>query len=375
MIWKGLFSQTNNAAAPRKILILGTSNSIIRNGWVDGFRKGLPTADITNLSVGASPGVQFATALGLPLHQYDMVIFDSVVNDEVMGHLVGTAAFSRRLMFEILSSIAAHTRLVVLGFTSQTFFRNASGTYLERCAMSSTLGADFVGLREIILNHEPEIVSRHGALYRDVAHVAETIAFDFGLALAQALCRHKPARRRRTKDFQHLYKVVRPEDFAQDQPLIARKNSVVSARFRHIKPGYRLQLEPESLFLGFYFNALQTSCTLRLTLANGEIKDFLMSYMIKNDALQKKYVPLPDGIQAQSLEVVAKHSHDRLAYSTPQLPSGGEIKLELADLLYRTPDVPPMPNPVYAAPNDALHHLVHETFGRDLRKSLLESIT
>lgn len=65
-----------------EILILGTSNSILRKGWVAGLRDALPEAKIENLSVGASPGIQFALNIGIDFSSYDVVLLDSIPNDE-----------------------------------------------------------------------------------------------------------------------------------------------------------------------------------------------------------------------------------------------------------------------------------------------------
>lgn len=66
-----------------RILILGTSNSILYPGWSFGLRQALPNATIENMSIGASPGIQFNTKLETTIFsEYDFVFFDSIPNDQ-----------------------------------------------------------------------------------------------------------------------------------------------------------------------------------------------------------------------------------------------------------------------------------------------------
>ena len=64
------------------ILILGTSNSILKNGYVSGLKRALPNASWTSLSSGASPGIQFSKYAKMDFTSYDLVVLDSVPNDE-----------------------------------------------------------------------------------------------------------------------------------------------------------------------------------------------------------------------------------------------------------------------------------------------------
>ncbi len=143
-----------------KILILGTSNSILRNGWVSGLRRALPEADITNLSVGASPGTQFGLNMKSDLTSFDVVFFDSVVNDENFSAIVGTETFSNRIIFEIISTISTQTAAIVMGFSNERHLETHSSIYTQRRALAALCGAQFIGIHEMVAEIRAQIAAR-----------------------------------------------------------------------------------------------------------------------------------------------------------------------------------------------------------------------
>jgi hypothetical protein len=135
-----------------KILILGTSNSILVGGWVAGFKQAYPDAEVQNASIGASPGLQFAYWLDKSIEAYDLVIFDSIINDEYLLKYIGTKAYQDQLMFEILSTLASRTKLVVLGFSRRKHRTADSDEYKSRKIISKKVGAQFVGFHDMVVH-------------------------------------------------------------------------------------------------------------------------------------------------------------------------------------------------------------------------------
>src|SRR5262245_38840899 len=134
-----------------RILILGNSNSIMRTGYVFGMRRLLPhDAVIDNRSVGDSPGTQFAYYGRHDFAAYDVVIFDSIVCDEKW--LVDTAEyeFIRSFYFELFSTIASQTRLVVMGFFKGDLYGPRSELYCLQEDLSEVVGYDFVDTGTIV---------------------------------------------------------------------------------------------------------------------------------------------------------------------------------------------------------------------------------
>src|ERR1043165_9166147 len=100
-----------------KVLVLGNSNSIVPGGYIGGLLAQLPAGTtLTNRPIGHSPGTQFAHYGAMDFAAFDLVIFDSIANDEIFVEDVGGWEIMRDLYYELFSTIASQTRLVVVGF-------------------------------------------------------------------------------------------------------------------------------------------------------------------------------------------------------------------------------------------------------------------
>lgn len=321
-----------------KILILGTSNSILVGGWVAGLRAEFPKAKIRNASVGASPGIQFATWLNEPLDTYDFVIFDSVVNDENLIEGIGSRTYQDRLMFEILSTIAAKTRLVVLGFSNRRFRDKTSEEYRMRKIISENIGAQFVGFRDLAFAHRDDLVKLNGSLFRDGAHIAAEIANMLGRALAAALKQRVAWEDRKPQDFSEEYHSIPADEFGSTFPLIALSNSLMTANFRALALGDRLSFDSDSALLGFYINCHRTDCVLRLTKTDGRTFDMLIAYDRSKGLMRRQFIPLSNGPQIAECEVIVTSNFDCRAQLTLEsigLPEDPII--QFGDFLYRKP--------------------------------------
>lgn len=170
-----------------RILILGTSNSILGGGWVSGLRQGLPQAAIENRSVGASMSMQFSGELGTDFTAYDAVCFDAVINDENQYPAIGPFYLYAALLYEILREIASQTRLVVLGFTNQRHLWEESPVLALYRTLAAELSAEFVSFQSMLASHARTTHRDEKQVYLDEAHPLPAIANGFGRALASAL--------------------------------------------------------------------------------------------------------------------------------------------------------------------------------------------
>ena len=116
-----------------RVLILGTSNSLLKRGWVYGLSEALADAEIHNLSVGMSSYVQFAARMRIDFSAYDYVFFDSIPNDEALAREIGTDEFYYLLLKRILSTISAQSRLIIFGFCWKRYVLNTTKGYVQGC--------------------------------------------------------------------------------------------------------------------------------------------------------------------------------------------------------------------------------------------------
>lgn len=178
-----------------KILILGTSNSIMRGGWLDGLKITIPEAEVENWSVGASPGIQFAAHMKRDLSVFDYIFLDSVPNDEFFGDLIfrGKKGFFspeyfNSIMYDIASTICAKSNLIILGIPRREHYSNSSDVFISRKNLAFRLGAVFVDFRCAIGQYAQENNLIIDMCYEEhPAHPLRIISFGIGQSLGKMI--------------------------------------------------------------------------------------------------------------------------------------------------------------------------------------------
>jgi len=296
------------------ILILGTSNSILQNGWATGLQRALPDAKIDNWSAGASPGIQFAEILSHDLDVYDVVIFDSLPNDEEYDanpHWWGTLGYSSpefvdEIFYQILSTIACHCPLIILGITSKDYMSSPSNTFLRRKNLADRLGCPFLDVRALLEYHQCARGLSADDLYEDhPAHPKREIAHQIGFFLGNDLQANpvSPPLYSATdfsQEFTTINTFVSPHSSKRHY-----RNSRMDVDATIIPAGDKIQLNGQGLLIGLSLNAKHTNCALRFGV-DGDLKLSLYYHTnFDKDKLQKIFLPIPNGIQATDLYVVS----------------------------------------------------------------------
>ncbi|WP_146591378.1 hypothetical protein [Puniceibacterium confluentis] len=322
---------TQPPAAPgaprRKLLILGTSNSILRDGWVRGFTEACPdNVEIINKSVGGSPGAQFAAWCHEDLSVYDHIIFDAVVNDENMmqqGHL-GTFGYYTTLLREILSTIASQTRLTVLGFCNQRFAQNRSDMYRCYARLSKEIGAEF----HSVIDYARVLPS---PIFRDGAHISLNHAQAFGRDLVARLDKfqggdvraHSFAPRFRTR---HLATLT-------DAELVSRENRFMKQDFVRLKPGSSVPVEGLGTLIGFQIDACDSNGYLVLS---GEDQPHVQSlrYTADPDRMLAFFIPVANGFRASKVLHVAEQAETSVASPHETAVGGTPCRIAMSSLTF-----------------------------------------
>lgn len=287
-----------------KILILGTSNSILVHGWVAGLRRALPEADITNLSVGASPGTQFGLNMAADITGYDAVFFDSVVNDENFAPLLGTPQFAERIIFELISTIAAQAPAIVLGFSNARHLHAHSALYTRRRELSAICGAQFVGMHEMVEKFgsariDGDLFDASGA--HPINELQNQFGYELGRLLPQAdrLLRRVP----HAQDFACNFTTIQAVDFAGQGRMFTKSNRLTSCDMLEIQPGTQLAFDAPGLCIGIYINSMETKALATLQGPDASLlKDFW--FETGNEKLMLKFVPLHNGFPLRTLTVL-----------------------------------------------------------------------
>ena len=284
-----------DARSPQKVLILGTSNSIMREGWTKGFMSACPdNVEVINRSIGGSPGAQFAAWCHQDLTIYDHVIFDAVVNDENMmqqGNL-GSIIYYKRLLREIMSTIASQTRLTVLGFCNERFSNNRSDMYRYHMTLAQEIGADFHSVIDFA-QKQP------GPIFRDGAHIALNHAQAFGRQLASKLGEFSGAWGQ-SRSFANRFRTRHLSTLSQMKP-VTRENLFLKQDFVQLTPGKSVPIGGLGNLIGFQIDACDTNGFLVLTADDGTQHVQSLRYDPDMEKLLAFFIPVPNGFVAPSM--------------------------------------------------------------------------
>jgi hypothetical protein len=119
--------------------------------------------------------------------KFDLVFFDSKPNDEKLSSHIGTEQYLTRVIYEICSTIASQTRLIILGFCLDRFLEAESQVYSSRQIIGQICGAQFVSMRELVLQFGPNFIEHGESLYEDEAHPQQRIARAAGYCIGKSL--------------------------------------------------------------------------------------------------------------------------------------------------------------------------------------------
>jgi hypothetical protein len=288
-----------------RILILGTSNSLLKMGWVAGLREGLPSATIDNMSVGASPGIQFAQHLDIDFSAYDVVFMDSIPNDEEyreIPYFSGSLGYSSetfvdRILYEIAATIASETFLVMLGFCRSFNLRSPSSTFNSHREIATATGAQFLDIRSLLAEFGPSLVADGEDLYEPhPAHPQSKISHHFGRLLGEVitpLLSQKSSVSNRS--YRENFSVWRAEDHAMQLKMF--QNSLYSEKYAILTADEAIPLDFPGRCIGFNINTMATSGVVQLRGPSDDAVRISCFYRYSETGIMKIFIPIPNGRQ------------------------------------------------------------------------------
>jgi hypothetical protein len=285
-----------------QILVLGNSNSITTNGYVAGLRAQFRGLKVDNKSVGHSPGTQFAYYGRWNFSRYDAVIFDSIANDEIYVAEVGGYEFLKNLYFELFSTIASQTRLIVLGFFRRPLDTPMSDIYNLQADLCELTGATFVGFHDFVLRHGPSIVPKGVPLMINEAHPQLSIAQQFGHHIGRIIADLPRPVGPRENFRENFDGIAAAAGFSGE---VRRKStSLRSCDLAIMREGDTIRLKRASTPVGFLVDRSYTRGFLRLDGPEGARTKAIIADD-RNLSLNLRFIPLRGRLPVEEIRCVS----------------------------------------------------------------------
>jgi len=250
---------------------------------------------------------------------YDYVVFDSVPNDEHYLGFTGSVSFENSVLYEMLTTIAARTKLIILGFVEERHFARASSTYHHRAKLAQSVGAQFIGIRELVEKYGLRLGDRELPLFETDAHPQQIISWTLGQVLGEVIDAGKirfesdvPNR-----DLSGNFYSVHPRDCRHTGELVHLENSLIKMEMVILTSGGTLALPGRGgSCLGFYLDKLGTRCFVKLE-GDGQRRAKEYWYTASSDKFEIRFIPIRNGFPVEVLSVLGDRlPFERSAYSS-----------------------------------------------------------
>ena len=272
----------------------------MHGGYVDGLRDELPDAIIDNRSVGASPGLQFACYCGDDLSAFDVIIFDSAVNDENFPDMIGDLRYMKKLLFEMLSTMASQTRVIILGLTNRRYADVDSTIFKLHKDLSQDLGIEFFDGR-VFINGIRHTLAEGEPFYEIESHPHRELARKLGRELGKTLRaeRRKPVGL--TSYALNFYSANMYDIYPKGE-VYFKQNRIFAERFMLMPLNEPIFIQDGAVMVGFYLD----SCNTRgfLALDGEERRNKRVFYLCDRPEMMVKFVAMRNGCRASTLTLI-----------------------------------------------------------------------
>ncbi|GEM_PF-6507400 len=293
-----------------KILVIGTSNTLVRGGWYDGFTEELRSShDVQRIALGGAPFSQFLSLLN-DIEKADAhhIVVECAANDESYAAQVGSEIFFDRLYYMFLSSLRSLAAVTVLRIPPQVTVETGSPVARRQIEICRQLDCLFYDAADEIL----ELGRESGSPFRDKHHpqtvIARAIGQSFGSWLNQRLSGVRPSTALRN----YASCITEVSIESSVYPKAPINTALVKEEFFVLKPGVAINLPQTEFIIGFFLNSGETRGVIRL---DGPVskRDLFCYFMEPSNKNVKRYVPVANGLYVRRLFSLFAHQATELA--------------------------------------------------------------
>lgn len=295
-----------------EILILGTSNSLLRNGWVSGLQEAMPQSTVTNKSVGASPGTQFCGLINMDFSKYNYVFFDSMPNDQEYYHsdeFTSITEDTQQAIYELCATISSQTNLIIIAISKIDYLENYEYIYRRRKDIAKATGAQFLDFKDILKHIYALLDCDINLLYETPTHPAAYLMKACGAAIGTALeavPENSFANSSISFERNFSWQNLGQQAFELGEgSTITLSNSLMSETFLQIEEQQNIIFSTQSCCLGFYINYRSTNAYINL-LSQDEVFQLNLASKTVKDKLLKIFIPIPKLAPLQKISLASE---------------------------------------------------------------------
>lgn len=297
--------------------VIGTSNTIQRGGWFDGFCETFE-GEVDRFALGGAPFIQFLGILrDLERNKYDFIIFDTAPNDDSFYESVGNEFVFDSCYFKFVSSLMSIAPTSMLYIPTERAYKNTSAVFERQNDICRSLGCEVINLTGLIEMHAQSLGVAH---HRDLQHPSTVIMKEIGRHLGSKFSELEIRKSSSAVDYSHIFENVSLTSVVNETTTI--KNSLVDEAFALLRLGQTARLRRPVTCLGFFVDASNSHGILRLSGDRGA-RDIFCFFDSEKNKLTKRFVPVSDGFEISSVSVV-RHSkaaefalHSSFAFQPP----------------------------------------------------------
>lgn len=276
-----------------RVCLVGTSNSIYKDGYAAAIAHNPNISEFTKLSIGASPSVIIPYFLAdVDFKRFDIVIFDTAINDRnyYISKSIRKEQIREFLEWGIQKASAAGCRVGLLLMPTRNAFHKETISGLIYSKLSRETGSllfdGFEDARSVSASFGCPI----DILFIDNHHYLKPFAWRLGRRVIASLLEAKEAPVI-DKKLPNFYKIHLPS--LPNQTPIIRATSIIERRFIGLKPGSTLAvpLGPNDSIVGISINAANCYGNLRIGGTKTHIKSLTTQFTGSGKPLQLIVVP------------------------------------------------------------------------------------
>ncbi len=264
------------ATAPVKVTILGTSNSVMLQGYVQGLMQTTGLEIVANTSVGSSHGVMVPLRIDdNVLARSDFVVVDLSVNEQMA---VSAGLYNldtmREMFFYILGKCQDQAVIPVFLLLPMKSHENNYAIKAHYVALCRAHGVLYYDPDDLVKSEAARTRRSWPEMFRDAYHLTPDVAQWVGRKLGEALKLADTTVSDTVEIACPQFSYVAAAPFAGGLSVIDRSTQLIAASFVRMAPGEQMTMaiEPEAAVVGIALNMSNTNANMRLQGETGLIK-------------------------------------------------------------------------------------------------------